>query len=69
MVSGRLCQLIGSTLENGIRIPILTDPEGQEYTFEEATINSLGKNPTLPDPWEETRVYVKPSLLPQVISR
>jgi hypothetical protein len=67
LVSAQLCQIVGSTLEFGLRIPIFTEPSGQVYTFEAPTINSLGKFPTLPDPWEESMVYVRPSLLPQVI--
>ena len=67
LVGAQLCQIVGSTLELGIRIPIFTEPSGQVYTFEAPTINSLGKFPTLPDPWEESMVYVRPSLLPQVI--
>ena len=65
LVSAQLCQIVGSTLENGIRIPIFTQPSGQVYTYDSPTVNSLGKNPTMPDPWEESMVYVRPSLLPQ----
>ena len=35
LVSGQMCEVIGSTLEKGIRIPIFSEPSGPSYTYEE----------------------------------
>ena len=61
----QLCQLIGSKCENGIYMPIFSQPEGQVYEFEAPSKRSMGKNPLTPDPWEASVVYVRESKLPQ----
>ena len=65
LVNGKMCEVIGSTLEHGIRIPIFSQPSGPSYTYEEPDRKKIAKNPLIPDPWESEMVYVKESLLPQ----
>ena len=65
LVSGQMCEVIGSILEHGIRIPIFSQPSGSTYTYEEPSRKVIAKNPMIPDPWESEMVYVKESLLPQ----
>lgn len=65
LVSGQMCEVIGSTLENGIRIAIFSKPSGTTYTYEEPSRKVIAKNTMTPDPWESEMVYVKESLLPQ----
>ena len=35
LVSGQMCEVVGSTLEHGIRIPIFSHPSGPTFTFDE----------------------------------
>ena len=65
LVEGQMCELIGSTLEKGIRIPIFSPKAGPVYTFEHPSRKVIAKNPLVADPWESEMVYVKESLLPQ----
>lgn len=64
-VKARMCTLIGSKFEKGMCVPIFTKGQGEAYEFEEPSRKSLGKNPMVPEPWENTLVYVKASELPQ----
>ena len=45
--------LLGSVLEHGMRVPIFSDPCGQEFTYEAPTRRVIARNPTLQDPWED----------------
>jgi len=65
LVKGKMCNLTGSVLEHGMRVPIFSDPCGQEFTYEAPTRRVIARNPTLQDPWEDQVVYVKESQLPQ----
>ena len=65
LVSAQMCEVIGSTLEYGIRIPIFSQPSGQIYSYEEPSRRVIARNPLLPDPWEAEMVYVKDSQLAQ----
>ena len=42
-----------------------TEASGQVYTFEHPSLKNIALNPRQRDPWEEERVYVTDSLLPQ----
>ena len=57
--------LTGSVLEQGMRVPIFSEPEGQVYTYEAPSRRQIAKNPLLGDPYETDLVYVKESQLPQ----
>lgn len=65
LVKAQICQLTGCKFVHGIAIPTFTKPSGQVYEFEEPSRMRIAKNPTLPDPWEQSIAYVSPSLLPQ----
>ena len=39
-----MCEVIGSTLEQGIRIPIFSKPTGRTYTYEEPSRKVIAKN-------------------------
>ena len=55
----------GSVLENGMRVPIFSQPSGKVYSYESQTRRIIARNPLMPDPWESDQVYVKESQLPQ----
>ena len=66
LVSARLCPLVGCYEESGLKIPAFGDPTGPEFTFEKTSIRNIALHPLLRDPWEEERVRVGQSRLPQV---
>lgn len=65
LVRGQLCELEGSVMENGIRIPIFSKPSGPVYQYEKPSVKNIALFPLVPDPWEAKQVYVKDSGLNQ----
>jgi len=65
LVSGRMCYLVGCSEIAGMKKPIFSDVEGPVYEYENPNIKNIANHPLLRDPWEETKVVVKESNLPQ----
>ena len=59
LVKGRMCELKGCKFENDIGIPEFTEPKGDFITFKNPALESIGVNPTIPNPWEKTQVRIE----------
>ena len=46
-------------------VPRFSEPSGHVYTYEHPSLKHIAVNPMQRDPWEDERVFVKESLLPQ----
>jgi len=65
LVEGYQCQLEGCYLDRGVQVPVFSKTFGPAYQYEEPSIKNIALNPLLRDPWEDIRVCVGPSNLPQ----
>lgn len=65
LVCGQVCELLGVVTEDGIKKPIFSEGTGQVYEYENPSIRNIALHPLLRDPWENERVYVDESNLPQ----
>jgi len=65
LIEGHQCDIIGSYMDNGIMIPVFGEPRGPSFEYEQPSIRNIALHPLLRDPWEDKRVYVSDSLLPQ----
>jgi len=65
LIEGHQCDLIGSYMDNGIMIPVFGEPRGPAFEYEQPSIRNIALHPLLRDPWEDKKVYVSDSMLPQ----
>jgi len=65
LVEGHQCELIGSYEDHGVEIPVFSETFGPSYQYEKPSIKNIALNPLLRDPFEDTKVEVKVSNLPQ----
>ena len=66
LVEGYQCELLGCYEDCGMMVPVFSDPTSdQPYHFENPTIRNIADHPLVRDPWEETKVRVDTSRLPQ----
>ena len=65
MIEGYQCEVVGCYEDCGIMVPVFSECSGPAYEFENPSIRNIALNPLLRDPWEDTRVYVSGSGLPQ----
>ena len=65
LVEGYKCEVLGCYENCGMMVPVFTDPSGPPFTFENPTIRNIANHPLVRDPWEETKVRVDQSKLPQ----
>lgn len=65
LVEGYQCEVLGCYEESGMMVPVFGEPSGVPFTFENPTIRNIAINPLDRDPWEETKVAVSQSKLPQ----
>ena len=65
LIEGFQCNLIGCYEDCGMMVPVFSECSGPAYEFENPSIRNIALNPMLRDPWEESRVYVSESGLPQ----
>lgn len=65
LVEGYKCEVLGCYEDCGMMVPVFTDPSGPSYSFENPTIRNIADHPLVRDPWEETKVVVDQSRLPQ----
>ena len=65
LIEGYQCEVVGCYEDCGIMVPVFSECSGPAYEFENPSIRNIALNPLLRDPWEDTRVYVSGSGLPQ----
>eukprot|EP00092_Neocalanus_flemingeri_P016786 GFUD01018155.1.p1 GENE.GFUD01018155.1~~GFUD01018155.1.p1 ORF type:complete len:540 (-),score=94.96 GFUD01018155.1:837-2456(-) len=65
LIEGHQCDLIGSYMDDGIMIPVFGEPRGPAFEYEHPSIRNIAMHPLLRDPWEDKKVYVGDSMLPQ----
>jgi len=65
LVEGHQCDVIGSYMDNGIMVPVFGEPSGPAFEYEQPSIRCIALHPLLRDPWEDKKVYVSDSMLPQ----
>ena len=65
LIEGYQCDLIGCYEDHGMMVPVFSEPTGPAYEFENPSIKNIAMHPLLRDPWEDSRIYVSQSQLPQ----
>jgi len=65
LVEGYQCQPTGCYEDRGIMVPVFSKTFGPAYEYEQGTIKNIALHPLLRDPWEDTKVCVGQSNLPQ----
>ncbi len=60
-MSGREAELIGERCESGLKVPLFSAPTGPELHYEPMTEDSLGDQPTVPDPLDSRYIRLGPS--------
>jgi len=65
LIEGHQCDLIGSYMDDGIMVPVFGEPRGPAFEYEQPSIRNIALHPLLRDPWEDQKIYVSDSMLPQ----
>jgi len=65
LVEGHQCDVVGCYMDHGIMVPVFGEPNGPAFEYEQPSIRCIALHPLLRDPWEDKKVYVSDSNLPQ----
>jgi len=65
LVEGHQCDVIGAYMDHGIMVPVFGDCSGPAFEYEQPGIRCIALHPLLRDPWEDKKVFVSDSMLPQ----